>query len=488
MRAAASTSGAASRRSTAKRSCSRPWASRVAAVRARTSAGSYGRRRAPAIGAGREATCRVATWRASRSAGPGRDDAVLVDPRQLGAERARHALPLRPVARPHAHGRAAGAPVGGSRGASRTSAIASASPRRLDDGEHRPGRRLAQDPGVRRHAPQHRGRVERPAQPGHRHRAAAHELGAAGHRLGDQLLDQRQVRGRGERADLGRLECRVADVQALRALAQQPHQRLGDRRHADEPPDRGGWRPPAANAAHSAAAATCSTGAPSSTSIAPFAGGAATETTREQTSASAPAASSPGASASSSSGMPARRNAERRRWPASGAAGTSTTPLPASSAAPTSRAGSVQGDARAAQHADHPARSLHAPRAAPSAHERGAAEPPVGQGFRPVVGERAEPGDRGQDLAQHRLGARPSRLLRDQQRELVQIVEHQPRRAPHVPRPGGRRHRGPERLRLRGTGRELAHAISGGRLHHPQRLAGGRRARLERPPGHRPGR
>ncbi len=488
MRAAASTSGAASRRSTAKRSCSRPWASRVAAVRARTSAGSYGRRRAPAIGAGREATCRVATWRASRSAGPGRDDAVLVDPRQLGAERARHALPLRPVARPHAHGRAAGAPVGGVARGVADQRDRLGLPRRLDDGEHRPGRRLAQDPGVRRHAPQHRGRVERPAQPGHRHRAAAHQLRAAGHGLGDQLLDQRQVRGRGERADLGRLECRVADVQALRALAQQPHQRLGDRGHADEPPDRGGMAPAggergpqrgsgdlldrrAVEHEHRALRGRRGDGDDARADVSQRAGGLLARRQREQLLGDA------GAQERQAQALAGeRRGGDEHDAVARQQRGADL------------QGGLRPGRARAAQHADHPARSLHAPRASPSAHERGAAEPAVGEGFRPVVGERAEPGDRGQDLAQHRLGARPSRLLRDQQRELVQIVEHQPRRAPHVPRPGGSRHRGPERLRLRGTGRELAHAISGGRLHHPQRLAGGRRARLERPPGHRPGR
>ena len=88
--------------------CSRPWASRVAAVRARTSAGSYGRRRAPASGAGREATWRGATWRASRSAGPGATTPCsLTHVSSAPSVRATRS-PFGAVARPDAHDRRRG--------------------------------------------------------------------------------------------------------------------------------------------------------------------------------------------------------------------------------------------------------------------------------------------------------------------------------------------------------------------------------------------
>ena len=171
-----------------------------------------------------------------------RDGAVLVDPGQLGLERAGDALALRAVARPDADDAAAGAAVA-RRGPVLHQFDRGGLARGLDDRQHRARRGLAQDPRAGGHAPQHGGRVERAGQSLDPDRAAADQLRAAGDRLLDERLERREVLGRAQRPDLRLLARGVADLQPPRALAQQSEQRLGDRRHAHEAPGGGRMTP-----------------------------------------------------------------------------------------------------------------------------------------------------------------------------------------------------------------------------------------------------
>ena len=182
--------------------------------------------------------------------------------------------------------------------------------------------------------------------------------------------------------------------------------------------------------------------------------------------------------------MPARTNRSRSRSPASGAAGTNTHPVAGqqSGADLEQRLGPRR--RRPGKDADHAARILDAERAAPAAGQRGAAEPPVGERARAVVGELAQPRDRGQQLTEHRLGARAPGLARQQQRDVVELVERGAGGPPQVARAGGGGDVGPQRLRDGRACGGLPDGAGGRELHDPERFAGGRRTGFQRR-GHR---
>ena len=154
---------------------------------------------------------------------------------------------------------------------------------------------------------------------------------------------------------------------------------------------------------------------------------------------------SPPTSVTSSPGTPARRNTPRRRSPAAPA--SRITALPASSDAAVSSTGSHHGEADGPRRPTTPDRRPHDPRAAPD-QPRGARDhAPVGERPRAEVGERVQAAHGRQQLRQHDVLARPAGLLRQQAREVVELVEHRHRRAPDVARPRGDGHERPQRLR-----------------------------------------
>jgi hypothetical protein len=136
--------------------------------------------------------------------------------------------------------------------------------------------------------------------------------------------------------------------------------------------------------------------------------------------------------------------------------------------------------ARAAEHADDAARLLHTDGAPPRAEQRRPPEPAVGERLRTFVGELAEARDGRQQLAQHRLGPRAPGLAGQQERQVVELVEQDPRRTPQVAGARGRRNGGPQRLRRRRGCRGLVHHRRGGGLDRAQRLPGRGRARDQR--------
>ena len=415
----------------------------------------------------------------------GRDGAVLVDPRQLGAERAGDALALRAVAGPDAHDAAAGAPLalpvlGGAVLHERDRGGLAA---RLDDGEHGPGRGLAQDPRLGRDAAQHGGRVEGARQAADPRRAAAHELGAARDGLLDERLDDRQVLGGAQRAHLGLLAGGVADDQPLGTPAERAEQRLGQRRDAHEPPDRGRMAPARGERRPQRGRGDLlDRGALEhehrSLRLRPGQRHHARARVSERRARLVAVDDGqqllrdPGAQ----EGAPQPLARERRRGDEHDAV------------AGQQRGGDLERRLRPrrggrAEHPDHAARLLHADGAPPAAQQRGAPEPAVGERARTVVGEVAQPGDRGQELAEDRLRPRPPGLAGEQQAEVLELVQRQPRGPADVTRPRGRGHRRPQGLRGRGAGRRGEHLVPGGRLDRAQPLAGRGGAGLELHPG-----
>ena len=244
-------------------------------------------------------------------------------------------------------------------------------------------------------------------------------------------------------------------------------------------PAAAGWRPPAAKAAHSAADATVSTGAPSSASSAPLRPGPG-----ERDHARARVVERRARLVAVHHRDQLLRDPRPHQRAAQPLAGERRRRGEQDRVAGEQRRGDLERGLgprrrRGAEDPDHAARLLHARRAATRAQERRAAEPALRERVRAVVGEVAEARDRGQQLAERGLGARPPGLAREQQREVFELVEHQPRRPPDVARPGAGGHRRPQRLRGRGAPRGRAHILRGRGLDGPEPLAGGGRARLE---------
>ena len=375
-------------------------------------AGSYGRRRAPPIRAGREATWRGATWRCRRRAGPGATAPCSLtqvsSARRVRATRSPLARsPAQMLTTPPRARRSSGrSPVGPVPDERDRGGLA----RRLDHREHGARDGLAQDPRAGGHAAQHGGRVEGAGESLDARGAAADQLRAAGDRLGDELLDAREVLGRAQRADL-RLLARAGRRRSSRTARSRSTPSSGSATdgHADQPARRppGGARrrrtPPTARRD-----ATVSTGAPSSTSIAPLAG-------------------RPGERDDAGAGVRQRRarllavdDRQQLLRDARRARSVRAQPLARQrrgrrehdAVAGQQRGGDLERGlrprrGRRAEHADHAARLLHADRrAGPPRSSAGRPSRRSASAPGPSSASVAEPGDRGQQLAEHRLRAR----------------------------------------------------------------------------------
>ena len=277
---------------------------------------------------------------------------------------------------------------------------------------------------------------------------------------------------RAERADLGVRAGRIADVEPAGAVAERREELLGHRRDADQAADRGRVatagreRGPQRRAdhvldrrarqhEHRALRRRCGNGHNAGAGARQRGGGLVAVRDEQQL------LGDPGAHEDRPQPLAGQRRGRHEDGPVAGQ----------------ERGGDLErrlgpGRRRAAEDPDHPARLLHADRAPAGAQERRAPEPAVGQRARAVVRQRAQSRDRGEELAEHGLRPRPPRLAREEQRELVEVVEQDPRRPPYVPRSRGSGHRRPDRLRARRPARRLADGRGRRRLDRAQPLAG----------------
>ena len=314
---------------------------------------------------------------------------MLVDPRDLGPERARDALAAArgrlPRPRPRARAWRARSPR------------PRRPPRRRPAPGRAPARAGAARPAARRAAP--RGRRRR-RHVGDVERAAAQQRRAVGDRGGDELLDARA----GLRASAaGRSRCRGGAGRRGAAARRRPRARRAAARPPrddDEAADRGavaaaagergpqraGGRAVERRAVEHEHRALVSRRARVDDVVAAGAQVLVRRGERDQLERHAAALE-----------RRAHALAERRR---------EHHRVAASSAAPVSSTGSAHGDEVPPRTPTDAARRRQQQRAAPGAQRRDAAEPLVAQRARAVVGEVVQAADRRQQLGEHRLGAR----------------------------------------------------------------------------------
>ena len=313
-------------------------------------------------------------------------DAVLVDPGDLGAERARDALAVRAVAGPHGH--AAGPAAGGHArerdglGSPAASTTASTGP---GTGSRSSARRAGRRAG--RRAPD---APSSPATRGPPHIRTAPPASASATSASTPAASSALASG----------PTSVSGRAGRRRAGAAPRPRARQRAPAPRPPrsapTEAGRRPAPANAAHSAPATVRSSGAPSSTSIVPFAPGASTATTARARRSRRARAARP--AARRGRGVPSARpreapRARRRCRPAA----RRRPPAPARPRRAVAAADPDDADRRLQDGGG-------APRAAPRP-----AQPPVGDRLRPLVGQLVQPGDARQQLGEQRLRARRPR-------------------------------------------------------------------------------
>ena len=351
-----------------------------------------------------------------------RGDAVLVDPGDLGAELARDPLAAGAVAGPdrqravRCRGRARSPPP-------RSPPRAARAPDRAR------ARAAARPPAARRAARPARRTLRRRRAPRRDRRTVASRPPPPPARRAPRRGRAAAALASGPTSVSGRLGSPTRSLRAAASIPAASASACG--RTAITRPSPAWRRPPPANAAHSAPVTARSSGAPLEHQHRAL---RRRRVERDDVRA-APARSSSATSWNSSSGRPALTNAFCIRAAARGAAGTSSTALPASSAAATSSSGPAHGRAVAHVDPDDAERRLDERRAPSRTQRRHRPEPPVGERGRTVAREPVQPADGRQQLGEHRLAARLPGLGGEQVGERVELVEHRHRRAAQVARP-----------------------------------------------------